>query len=74
MGAILGMTKEPQKKFALGCYWAQIKEKIQAVKTLEELVKHRRKLIKTTGTLQHKTLNGFLIPHRYDQFKDQKAA
>lgn len=69
MSAFLSMSKEPQKNFALGYYWAQIREKIQDASTLEDLVRYRRRQIKTTGTLQHKTLNGFLIPHRYDQFK-----
>lgn len=69
MSDVLSMTKVPQTKFALGCYWAQIREKIQGVNSLEALVKYRRRQIKTTATLQHKTLNGILIPHSYDQFK-----
>ncbi len=74
MSNALSMSKEPQKNFALVYYWAQIREKIQDANTFEELVGYRRRQIKTTGTLQHKTLNGFLIPHRYDQLKAQKAA
>ncbi|MDK9783735.1 hypothetical protein KIT90_20360 [Vibrio sp. B172a] len=68
------MSKEPQKQFAQGNYWAQVREKIQAVNTLEALVRYRRRQIKIMGVIQHKTLNGYLVPHRYDQLKATKAA
>ncbi len=62
------MVKEHQKNDSLAYYWEHLKNKISDADTLEDLVRYRRGLIKTTGTLSYKTHhNGHLIPHRYNQ-------
>ncbi|AUW07608.1 hypothetical protein C1N51_28725 (plasmid) [Vibrio campbellii] len=61
------MVKEHQKNGSLAYYWEHLKSKISDADTLEDLVRYRRGLIKTTGILTYKTHNGHLIPHRYNQ-------
>ncbi|OCH70521.1 hypothetical protein A6E00_08240 [Vibrio diabolicus] len=61
------MIKEQQKKGALAYYWDHLDSKIRNANTLEELIKYRRKIIKTSGTLTYKTPNGYLTPHHYNK-------